>query len=31
MGCYIYAWDDVNEKWVKVACNPNGTIIITTE
>jgi len=26
-GAYIYAWDDTNEEWVKVAVNADGEIV----
>lgn len=29
-GAYLYAWDATNKKWVKLACNADGTIIITS-
>jgi len=31
VGSYIYAWDDVNKKWVKVLVNSDGEIVLTTE
>lgn len=30
-GAYIYAWDPVNEKWVKVAVNSSGELEAVTE
>lgn len=29
-GFYIYAWDPVNEVWVKVAVTAAGKLIVTT-
>ena len=28
-GTYLYAWDPVNEKWVKVKVTPAGYLVVT--
>jgi len=30
-GSYLYAWDDVNKKWVKVQVTVEGKIILVKE
>ena len=28
-GVYMYAWDAVNEKWVRVKVTPAGYLVVT--